>query len=53
MLKTTLKKAIETYKAIFKEALELIISELNQGQRKKLLKNEKIKKIFDVFGVEY
>ena len=35
------------------EALQMVYDELNQGQRKKLLKNEKIKEIFDRYEVEY
>ena len=34
-----------------KEALQLIINELNQGQRKKILKNEEIKILLDRYGV--
>lgn len=33
--------------------LQMISDELNQGQRKKLLKNEQIKAAFDLFGVQY
>lgn len=34
------------------DTLQLIYDELNQGQRKKLLKNETIKQKFEHFGVE-
>ena len=33
--------------------LQMISDELNQGQRKKLLKNEEIKAAFDLHGVIY
>lgn len=35
-----------------REALELIVAELNHGQRKKLLKNEKIAELFTRYGVK-
>lgn len=36
----------------FHDTLQLIYDELNNGQRKKLLKNEVIKAKFEYFGVE-
>ena len=36
-----------------KSALQLVFDELNQGQQKKILKNEEIQKLFDRYGVEY
>ena len=36
-----------------KVALQLVYDTLNQGQQKKILKNEDIKKLFDRYGVEY
>lgn len=36
-----------------KEALQLVYDTLNQGQQKKLLKNEKVKALFDQYGVVY
>lgn len=53
MNKDTLNKAVEACKAETKEAIETIVAELNNGQQKKLLKNEKIKALFDRYGVEY
>ncbi len=53
MNKETLNKAVEISKAETKEAIETIIAELNNGQRKKLLKNETIKALVDRYGVEY
>ena len=52
MDKNTLKNAVETCKAETKEALQTVYDELNNGQQKKLLKNENIKALFDRFGVE-
>ena len=53
MNKDTLNKAVEVCKNETKEAIETIIAELNNGQRKKLLKNETIKALLDRYGVEY
>ena len=53
MDKDTLNNAVEIRKADFHEILQMISDDLNKGQRQKLLKNEKIKEAFDLFGVEY
>ena len=36
-----------------KNALQTLYDALNQGQRKKILKNEKVKALFDRYGVTY
>ena len=36
-----------------KSALQLIYNSLNQGQQKKILKDEQIKELFDRYGVIY
>ena len=36
-----------------KEALQTMYDALNQGQQKKILKDEKVKALFDRYGVEY
>ena len=53
MLKTELDKAVEICKTQTKEALQTVFDELNQGQQKKILKEEKVKALFDLYGVEY
>ena len=53
MNKETLNKAVEIREADFHEILQMISDDMNKGQRQKLLKNEKIKEAFDLFGVEY
>ena len=35
------------------EALQTVFDALNQGQKKKILKNEKVKVLFDRYGVKY
>lgn len=36
-----------------KAALQTVYDELNQGQQKKIVKDEKVKALFDRYGVEY
>lgn len=36
-----------------KNALQTMYNALNQGQRKKIVRNEKVKALFDRYGVEY
>lgn len=35
-----------------KEALQTVFDALNQGQKKKILKNEAVKVLFDRYGVD-
>lgn len=53
MDKDTLNKAVENCKNETKEALQTVYNELNNGQQKKLLKNDTVKALFDRYGVEY
>lgn len=52
MDKKTLNQAVENCKAETREALQTVYDALNQGQQKKLLKNEAVKELFDRFGVK-
>lgn len=52
MNKSLLRRAIERYKSFCRQALEDFLSELNQGQRKKILKKENIRRWCVIFGVE-
>lgn len=36
-----------------KQALQTMYDALNQGQQKKIVKDEKVKELFDRYGVEY
>ena len=36
-----------------KDALQTMYDALNQGQRKKIVKDEKVKALFDRYGVTY
>ena len=53
MKKTELTKAVDTAKAETKNALQTVYDSLNQGQQKKIVKEEAVKKLFDLYGVEY
>lgn len=53
MTKKELTKAVATTKTETKEALQTMYDALNQGQQKKIVKDEKVKKLFDLYGVEY
>ena len=45
--------AAEAKKAQIREALQTVYDALNQGQRKKLMKDETVKALFDLYGVDY
>jgi hypothetical protein len=53
MKKTELTAAVEAAKLETKDALQTVYDTLNQGQQKKLVKDEKVKALFDLYGVEY
>lgn len=36
-----------------KNALQVVYNALNQGQQKKILKDEAVKSLFDFYGVQY
>ena len=52
MKKEALNEAVAVCKAETKAALQAVYDELNQGQQKKLLKNEAIKTLLERYGVE-
>lgn len=47
-----MRDKVIAYNLELKTALETIFSELNHGQQKKLLKNEKVKALFDRLKIE-
>ena len=53
MDKNTLNEAVNACKAETKEALQTVYDELNNGQQKKLIKNDTVKALFDRYGVNY
>lgn len=53
MTKTELSTAVETAKAETRNALQTVYDALNSGQKKKIVKDETVKKLFDLYGVQY
>lgn len=53
MKKFELSKAVTEAKNETKTALQTVYDALNQGQKKKIVKNENVKALFDLYGVEY
>lgn len=53
MRKNILTAAVETAKAETKNALQTMYDALNQGQQKKIVKDDAVRALFDLYGVEY
>lgn len=53
MTKSRLDMVVAEAKAETKDALQTVYDSLNQGQQKKILKDDVVKKLFDLYGVEY
>lgn len=53
MLRQDLINKVAAVKEETKNALQTVYDELNQGQRKKIIKNEEVKALFDRYGVTY
>lgn len=53
MKKNELTEAVATAKAETRNALQTVYDALNSGQQKKIVKDEQVKKLFDLYGVEY
>jgi hypothetical protein len=53
MLKAELTQAVDNCRNQTKEALQTVYNALNHGQRKQLVKDEKVKALFDLYGVIY
>ena len=52
MTQKELTLAVQAAKDATKQALQTVCDALNSGQQKKILKDEKVKSLFDRFGVE-
>ena len=50
--KKKLQENVKVVKIETKAALQLVYEALNPGQRKKLIKNTEVKKLFEFYGVE-
>ena len=53
MNKSTLNEAVTKCKTETKNALQTVYDALNQGQQKKILKEDAVKALFDLYGVVY
>ena len=53
MKKSILEKEVAAVKGDTKSALQAMYDALNQGQQKKIVKNDEVKALFDRYGVEY
>lgn len=53
MKKSELVAAVQKVKTETRNALQTVYDSLNHGQQKKLVKDEKVKALFDLYGVEY
>lgn len=53
MTKTELTAAVEAHKTKTKEAMQTMYDALNQGQQKKIVKDEAVKKLFNRYGVSH
>lgn len=53
MRKVELETAVVQAKTETKNALQTVYDSLNQGQQKQIVKDEAVKALFDLYGVEY
>lgn len=53
MKQKDLFNSVENVKNDTQAALQLVFNELNNGQQKKLLKNEEVKALLDRYNVSY
>ena len=53
MKKHELTEAIQAFKNEIRDAMQTMYDELNRGQQKQIVKSEKVKALFDRYGVEY
>lgn len=53
MTNKELRQALELSKTETRTALQILYDTLNHGQQQKILKEEKVKELFDRYGVEY
>lgn len=53
MTRDELMAAVEAAKIDTRNALQTVYDALNYGQQKQLVKDEAVKALFDLYGVEY
>lgn len=52
MTRTELTEAVTMAKTETRSALQTVYDALNSGQKKKIVKNEAVKKLFDLYEVQ-
>lgn len=53
MKREKLTAAVEHTKSTTRDALQTVYDSLNNGQQKKLVKDDTVKALFDLYGVVY
>ena len=53
MTKEKLDAAVQAAKKETGDALQTVYDALNPGQKKQIVKNEDVRKLFDLYGVAY
>lgn len=53
MKKNELIQAVDVRIAETRTALQTVYDALNHGQQKKIVKDEAVKELFDIYGVQY
>lgn len=53
MKKSELTTAVAAAKTETRDALQTVYDSLNQGQQKKIVRDEQVKALFDLYGVNY
>lgn len=53
MTKAELNNAVESARTETRLALQTVYDSLNQGQQKKIIKDDAVKALFDLYGVVY
>ena len=53
MKKTELTQAVDVRITETKTALQTVYDALNRGQQKQIVKDEAVKELFDLYGVQY
>lgn len=53
MRKSELKSRTDNAVEQTKNALQTVYNNLNRGQRMQLIKDKRVKALFDIYGVEY
>ena len=53
MTKSELNVAVEAAKAETRDALQTVYDALNHGQQKQIVKDDAVRALFDLYGVEY